>query len=121
MSLGEQFAEAFAGKDTDALREVLAPDVDFKGLTPRRLWEADGPDQVLEILLGQWVADRDTVTGLLSVNAGEDVEDTHHVGYRLAITTPDGPHVMEQQAYYRSEGDRIAYLRVMCSGFRPVT
>ena len=36
------------------------------------------------------------------------------------VTTPDGPHAVAQQAYYRVDGDRISYLRVMCSGFRPI-
>jgi hypothetical protein len=35
------------------------------------------------------------------------------------VTTPDGPHLVEQQAYYSAD-DRIHYLRVLCSGFRPI-
>jgi hypothetical protein len=27
--------------------------------------------------------------------------------------------VVEQQAYYATEGGRIAWMRVLCSGFRP--
>ena len=121
MTTGERFAEAFASKDPVALRELLAPDVDFMALTPRRHWDAEGPDQVLEILFGSWLEEHDKVDGLLSVETGDDVEDTHHVAYRLALTTPDGPHTMEQQAYYREDDGRLVYLRVMCSGFRPVS
>lgn len=120
-STGTRFADALARKDTTALRALLAPDVDFLGLTPRRLWEAGTVDGVLDVLLGNWFAEQDRIDSLVQVTEGEPVADTRHVGYRLAITTPDGPHTVEQQAYYRVDGDRIGYLRVLCSGYRPVT
>ena len=42
-SIGEDFARAVAAKDRDAFGRLLAADVDFKGLTPGRAWEATGP------------------------------------------------------------------------------
>ena len=33
---------------------------------------------------------------------------------------PDGEHVVEQQAYYRTEAGRIKWLRIMCSGAMPL-
>jgi hypothetical protein len=38
-TLGEQFAHALADKDADRMRDVLHPDVDFRGLTPSRGWK----------------------------------------------------------------------------------
>ena len=38
----------------------------------------------------------------------------------VAANHPQGPHAVEQQAYYRAAGDRISFLRVMCSGYRPL-
>jgi len=119
-SLGRQFAHALAEKDVPLLTELLAPDIDFKGLTPKRSWEAEDRDGVLEILLGTWFEPQDRIDALLELNENDAVEDTAHVGYRFALNTPDGPHTTEQQAYYRVADDRIAYLRVLCSGFRPV-
>lgn len=116
--LGTRFAAALAAKDSAALTELLAPDVDFLGLTPRRMWEAHTPGEVLEVL-GTWFGEEDRIEALLAVSAGEPVEDTEHVGYRLTVVTPDGPHTVAQHAYYRTDDGRIAYLRVMCSGFRP--
>lgn len=116
--LGARFAAALAAKDTAALTDLLTPDVDFLGLTPRRMWEAHSPGEVLEVL-ATWFGEQDRIDALDEVTAGRQVEDTEHVGYRLTVTTPDGPHTVAQQAYYRTDGDRIAYLRVMCSGFRP--
>ena len=120
-SLGVRLAEAIAAKDTDAVTSLLATDVDFRALTPRKFWEATRPAQVLEILFDNWFEDSDHIDALVGVAQGADVEDTHQVGYRLAITNPDGPHTVEQQAYYRTEGDRISYLRLVCSGYRPVS
>jgi hypothetical protein len=71
-TLGERFVRALAAKDFAGVAAVLHPQVDFRGMTPGRFWEATGPDQV--------------------------------VG---------------QQAFYSATGDRIGWMRVMCSGFRP--
>ena len=112
------FVGAIAARDADALVGSLAPDVDFKGLTPRRLWEADSPDGVRDIVLGHWFEEQDKVTGVQDVTEGE-VADIARIGYRLDLELPDGPYVAEQQAYYRSGPEGISYLRIMCSGFRP--
>ena len=53
-ALGRRFVEALAIKDAEALRAVLHPAVDFRGLTPNRFWEAHDPDAVLEIVFGVW-------------------------------------------------------------------
>src|SRR5690349_3472920 len=53
-SLGERFARAVAAKDHTAVRDVLAPDVDFRALTPGRAWEGAGPDAVVDTLFGHW-------------------------------------------------------------------
>ena len=120
-SLGVRLAEAIAAKDSDAVTSLLAADVDFRALTPRKFWEASEPAAVLEILFDNWFEESDHIDALVDVTEGADVEDTHEVGYRLAITNPDGAHTVEQQAYYRADGDRISYLRVVCSGYRPVS
>ncbi len=117
-TLGTRFAHALAAKDRGALRGLLAADVDFRGLTPGRTWEATGPDEVLEVLLGSWFEDSDTIERFVEVSDGDPVADTGHVAYRFDLHNDDGDFVAEQQAYYRGE-DGIAHLRVMCSGFRP--
>jgi hypothetical protein len=38
--IGERFAHALATKDAQGLLAVLDPEVDFRGLTPGRFWEA---------------------------------------------------------------------------------
>jgi hypothetical protein len=45
--------------------------------------------------------------------------DRDRVAWRFAVSTPDGPHLVEQQAYYSTTDGRISWMRVLCSGFRP--
>lgn len=119
MGLGERFATAVAKRDTDGLRAMLDEHVDFKGLTPKRFWEADTPDGVLEVVFGNWFEEQDHIEGIASIDEGDDVGDIRRVGYRFEVTTPDGPHIVEQQAYFYEYDDKLLYLRVVCSGFRP--
>ena len=118
--MGPRFARALAAKDTTGLRQVLAPDVDFRGLTPGRAWEASSADELVdEIMLGAWFDEKDEVQELEDVQVGA-VVDRQRVSYRLRVANPDGVFLVEQQAYFDVEGDRITWLRVICSGFRPV-
>lgn len=117
---GERFAHAIATKDRSGLAALLADDVDFLALTPRRMWEAHTPDEVAEVVFGSWFEDQDQIDAMTHCAAGEPVADRQHVAYRFDLTTPDGPRVAEQQAYYAETDGKLSYLRIMCSGFRPV-
>jgi hypothetical protein len=116
-TLGSRLAHAIASKDEAGLRALLADDVDFKGLTPGRLWEGTGPDDVVETVFGSWFEDSDTIERIVDLEDGVDVADTARVSYRFDLRNPEGQYVAEQQAYYRGR-DRIEHLRIMCSGFR---
>lgn len=120
MDEGERFARALAAKDRAALLDVLAPEVDFKGLTPRRFWEAATAGELVDgVLLGQWFEPSDEIESLDEVGAGR-VADAERVAYRLRVASGGGTYAVEQQAYYTVENGRIAWLRVLCSGFRPI-
>ena len=115
---GERFVAAIAAHDRAALQDVLAEDVDFKGLTPGRFWEASSPGEVEDVVLGHWFEESDHIDEVQAVTT-DTVADTERVGYRFHITNGDGPHVVEQQLYYRADGERISYARIVCSGYRP--
>ncbi|HEU4512566.1 MAG TPA: hypothetical protein VFR87_05630 [Nocardioidaceae bacterium] len=118
-SIAERLVDAIAGHDAAALTGVLAPDVDFRGLTPGRFWEAHSPDEVVDVVLGHWFAESDHIDEVTSVEHGDDVGDTHRLAYRFDITNPAGSSTVEQQVYYRTTDGHLSYLRVVCSGFRP--
>ena len=117
-SLGEAFADALFRKDFDEVTALLHPDVDFRGLTPRRVWEASDAKSVVDDILMSSFEPSDELERLVSMQT-EAFADRARVGYRLEGHNPDGPFVVEQQAYYQERDGRIGWMRVVCSGFRP--
>jgi hypothetical protein len=118
--LGADFARALAAKDSSRILDLLHPEIDFRGLTPNRTWDASDRDAVLALLLGQWFEDEDEIESLDQLET-DTVADRQRVGYRFSVTCPDGRYLVEQQAYLSSRDGRIGWMRVVCSGYRPVT
>jgi hypothetical protein len=117
-TLGTEFARALAAKDAVAIRELIHPEIDFRGLTPNRAWEASDRDELISILLESWFEADDEIEALESVET-DTLADRERVGYRFSVTNPDGRHLVEQQAYLEDRDGKIAWMRVVCSGFRP--
>jgi hypothetical protein len=117
-TLGEAFADALSRKDFDRVAELLHPEIDFRGLTPRRTWEAHSPRAVIDEILTTWFEESDAIERL-AASQSDAFADRARVGYRLEGHNPDGPFVVEQQAYYTEREGRIDWMRVVCSGFRP--
>jgi hypothetical protein len=117
-TIGAEFARALAAKDASRILELLHPEVDFRGLTPNRSWEASGRDEVVSVLLGKWFEDSDEIENLEELES-DAFADRQRVGYRFSISNPDGRFVVEQQAYLSAREGRIEWMRVLCSGYRP--
>ena len=117
-TLGADFARAFAAKDSSAIRELIHPEIDFRGLTPGRAWEASDRDELISILFDYWLEDKDEVEALEWVES-DSFADRERVGYRLSVNNPDGRFLVEQQAYLADRDGQIGWMRVVCSGFRP--
>jgi hypothetical protein len=119
-AVGERFARAFAAKDGPGLTDVLCPDVDFKAMTPGQFWESTDAAQIVDdVVLGQWFAPEDRIVELREVEHGQ-VGSRARVRYLLAVENPDGSYLVEQLAYYETDGEQITWLRIMCSGYLPV-
>jgi len=118
-TLGTDFAHAFAAKDADRIRELVHPEIDFKALTPNQNWEASDRDKLVSMLFDEWLEDSDEVQGIESVET-DSFSDRERVGYRLAVRCPDGNFLVEQQAYIEERDGKIGWMRVVCSGFRPI-
>ncbi len=116
--LGAAFVRALADRDSARLSELMHPEIDFRGMTPSRDWQAADPDAVLTILFGHWFEDKDEIESVESVDS-DTVVDRERVGYRFGVRNPDGSFLVEQQAYLSSRDGRIDWMRVVCSGFRP--
>lgn len=119
-TLGERFVHALAGKDTGGLRDVFRSDLNFRGMTPGRFWEADTCTAFLDdVLLGTWFEPSDKIVKVLEVNTG-NVGPRERISYQLLVENPDGRYLVEQQAYYDVDGDQIGWLRIMCAGYQPI-
>jgi hypothetical protein len=116
--IGRAFAEALAARDAALLTEVLAPDVDFRALTPNRAWEVSSAQEFVTDVLPAWFEATDHIDELSTLETAP-VADRERVGYLFRGHNEDGPFIVEQQAYYEARGGRITWLRVLCSGFRP--
>jgi hypothetical protein len=118
-SLGAAFAAALAVKDFDRIGELLHPEVDFRGLTPNRNWEAGDAETVIGSVLSQWFEDSDEIEELLGVET-DAFADRERVGYRFRVRNLEGLFEVEQQVYIGERDGRIGWMRTLCSGFRPV-
>ncbi len=117
---GERFARALAAKDAAALGALFAAQIDFQALTPGRHWQADTPGRVAEdIILGHWFGAGDDIKELCAVATGQ-VAGRDHVAYRLRVARDGRDHLVEQQAYYDTDGGQITWMRVLCSGYQPL-
>src|SRR5690348_604320 len=98
MPIGERFARAVAAKDAPALVELLAPEVDFRAMTPGRFWEAGSAAELVDdVILGHWFEPTDRIDGIEGIET-DVVVDRERVGYRFHVSNDDGAFVVEQQA-----------------------
>ena len=118
--LGKAFVQAIAARDEATLLDVLAPDVDFRAMTPGRFWEAGSAQEIVDdIIFGRWFEPSDHIDALEGVES-DTVADRERVIYRFHVTNADGAFLVEQSAYFEVVDDRISWLRIMCAGYRPV-
>jgi hypothetical protein len=119
--LAHRFAAALATRDATALRSLFGSELDFRGLTPGRVWEAATPDALInDVILGAWFEPGDVIDRIESVQAGQ-VGSRTRIGYRFRVTNASGSYTVEQQAFLDLTDGKISWLRVLCSGFVPLT
>jgi hypothetical protein len=112
------FVDAILLRDFSRARSLLHPEIDFRAMTPNRVWEADGPGGVEEVLRA-WFEHPERDVERVDSTEPAKVEDTLRVGWRVHGSDADGPFIYEQQAYVREADGQISWLRIMCSGPRP--
>jgi hypothetical protein len=118
LTLGARFVHALVEKDAGGMLELLHPEIEFRGLTPGRSWEAGDADAVIAIFLETWFEPADQIQALEQLDC-DGFADRERVGYRLTVSNPDGRFLVEQQAYLAARDGQIGWMRVLCSGYRP--
>jgi hypothetical protein len=116
---GAEFARALAAKDFDRLTALFDPAVDFRGVTPRKFWEADDPQALVDNVLRTWFKDSDEIVALEKLET-DAFADRERVGYRFRVRNPEGTFLIEQQLFISAPEGRITWMRSVCSGFRPL-
>jgi hypothetical protein len=116
-TLGAQFAEALTAKDFDRVAELLHPAVDFRALTPNKVWQASDPQHVVDDILREWLGEATEVEELIAVQS-DAFASCQRVGYRYRGHDPEGPFIVEQQAYLEERDGQISWMRLVCSGMR---
>lgn len=120
-SYGRKFVTALAAKDAAGMLAMFGDEVDFQAMTPGRVWQPRTPaDVVDDVILGMWFAPGDVIEQVEAVETGI-VGDRYRLGYRLQVTNPDGRFTVEQQAFFDITAGRITWMRLLCSGFRPMS
>jgi hypothetical protein len=112
------FLDAVLARDFSRVRDVLHPSINFRAMTPSRVWEASDPAGVEEVLRA-WFEHPDREVERVDPTEPASVEDTQRVGWRVSGNDANGPFVYEQQAYLREDDSQVVWLRIMCSGPRP--
>jgi hypothetical protein len=115
VNVGERFATALLARDWDGVKAVLDPAIEFRGLTPNRLWEAKTADDLVDQVFSRWYECKDDAYEVLDISTGE-VADRQRVVYRYRLRDSDGEYVAEQTAYFDADAGRITKLRILCSG-----
>jgi len=115
---GTEYVNALAAKDFERVAELMDPEINFRAMTPRKFWEAGDPESVVSDVLTEWFDDSHEIEALERLET-ENVLDVEHVSYRLAVNSPDGSFIVDQQAYLKTSGERISWMRVMCAGKLP--
>jgi len=118
--LAHRFTAALAARNAAALRSLFGSEVDFRGLTPGRVWEARTPDALIDdVTLGSWFEPGDVIQRIEWVQNGQ-VGTRTRSGYRLRVENAGGTFTVEQHAFCDLTSGKITWLRVLCSGFVPV-
>jgi hypothetical protein len=117
--LARAWVDAIVARDVARAAALLHPEVDFRAMTPNRVWEAEAPKGV-EAILREWFEDPDEDVHQIEARQSVAIGDTLRVGWLVHVSDADGPHLFEQQAYVREREGRIEWMRVMCSGWIPL-
>ena len=119
LQLGRRLIDGIVAHDWAAIADCFEPDARLRAVVPQenpfrdRVGAQEAADQIR-----RWFGDAD-VTELVSSSV-EPMGDRVHVAYRIHEHEPDGWYLVEQQAFITPGEGGIAFLNLVCSGFRPV-
>jgi hypothetical protein len=119
LSAGQSFIEALVRHDWAGIAACFEPDGQFRAVVPNANPFRDRTGrEAAAAQIRAWFGDAD-VTELVSSTV-EPMGDRVHLAYRIHEHEPDGWYLVEQHAFITPGPQGIAYMNLLCSGFRPV-
>jgi hypothetical protein len=109
-SVTSGFVDAVLARDFSRASGLLHPDIDFRAMTPNRIWEANDPAGVEEVLRA-WFEHPERDVERVDPIEPASIEDTMRVGWRVHGSDANGPFTYEQQAYVREGNGQVVWLR----------
>jgi TusA-related sulfurtransferase len=110
--------QALALRDRPGLLSGLHSDVGLRALLPNRNVERAGAAAVADEMLGWFDEVPDIVVQTAHV---EPLADVWHAMFRFALLGLRPERVVEQHWYCRVDDGAVTGIRLLCSGFRPVS
>lgn len=117
MSLGRAFVDAIVAADFDRLEALLAPNVRFRALIPRKYQQASTAAGA-RALVEDWFSG--TEHRELLGSTADLVGDRLALGYRLELVEAGERRIVEQHVAAAVDGRQFRDLALVCSGFRPL-
>jgi hypothetical protein len=116
--VGTRFLEALSNRDYEALGACFAADGTLRGIVPPGLREADGRDAIVD-RFRLWTDDIDDYE--IADSEAAPFADLLRLRWAVQGVDPElGVFAYEQMAYAEISDDRIAKMRLACSGYRPL-
>ncbi len=114
-ALGEQLIRSLVDGDFTSAQTLVANSIEFKGLTPYGLFEADNSDDAFAILQ-EWFTPAESVESLVTGS----IFDRQKMNYVVACRNPENntEFIFEQGAFYDVSEGKITHLHLVCSGDR---
>ena len=100
------FVDAIVAREISRAVALLHREIDFRAMTPNRVWEAEDPAGV-EGILRVWLEDPDETVHGIEPTEPSSIGDRMRIGWLVRISDADGLHVFEQQAYVRERDAQI--------------
>ncbi len=115
--VGEGWIGAITGANYSSLARWVNPEVHCRLVTPRRIYEVDGIESLIEKIRG-WFQDV-TSFHLLQTQI-QPVGERLGISYRLLIEEKGRFYQVAQQVFTSFSDGAIMQLDLLCSGFQPV-
>ncbi len=113
---GEALVRALAARDFSGAAALFREDATLQAIPPSGYRERRGREEI-EAQLRHWLEYCNATE--LAWSLVEPVGDRLHVAYRFLAVKDGEPRQFEQHGFCELAGDRIASIRLVCSGCRP--